>query len=252
MDWDVTTDVSAFLSGELPNYGWIVKDETYWGFVDIPIIQYRTKEHQDQAFHPRLVIEYIVEEVLDPIAYIDYIYPDSAQIGETITFRGHGEVANGAIVLYQWRSSIDGEIGNQAILEIDDLSIGRHEICFRVLDDHGNWSPEDSGNVDILYDETIPRTENPRRLRDSGSRVQLSPNPFNPSTTISFDVGTRSRVVIRVYDLLGREVATLVDAPLAAGTHSVVFNGSGLASGIYLVNMQTDNFSDTRRMVLMR
>ena len=78
------------------------------------------------------------------------------------------------------------------------------------------------------------------------------PNPFNPETMISFDVGTRSRVVIRVFDLLGREVSKLVDRRVSPGTHSVSFSGANLASGIYLVNMQADNFSDTRRMVLMK
>lgn len=78
------------------------------------------------------------------------------------------------------------------------------------------------------------------------------PNPFNPETMISFDVGTHSRVVIRVYDLLGREVTKLVDRKLSPGTHSVSFTGANLASGIYLVNMQADGFSATRRMVLMK
>ncbi|MBU0692866.1 S8 family peptidase [bacterium] len=78
------------------------------------------------------------------------------------------------------------------------------------------------------------------------------PNPFNPETMISFDVGTHSRVVIRVYDLLGREVSKLVDRRLSPGTHSVSFSGANLASGIYLVNMQADGFSATHRMVLMK
>ena len=78
------------------------------------------------------------------------------------------------------------------------------------------------------------------------------PNPFNPETTISFNVGTRSRVVLRVYDLLGREIAKLVDRRLSPGEHSVNFSGSDLASGVYLVNMQADGFSATRRMVLMK
>jgi hypothetical protein len=78
------------------------------------------------------------------------------------------------------------------------------------------------------------------------------PNPFNPDTQISFDIGTQSRVSIRIFDLLGREVAELVNGTLAAGTHTVTFSGDNLASGIYLVNMTADNFSATNRMVLLK
>ncbi|HEY3296267.1 MAG TPA: S8 family serine peptidase [bacterium] len=78
------------------------------------------------------------------------------------------------------------------------------------------------------------------------------PNPFNPSTTISFDVATPARVTLRVYDILGQSVATLVDGPLSAGSHSAVFDGSRLASGVYLVRLQSGAVSLSSKMVLMK
>ena len=87
---------------------------------------------------------------------------------------------------------------------------------------------------------------------------QNFPNPFNPSTTIRFQLPEGAHVVLRVYDVLGREVATLVDRGLAAGQHTVVWNGtnkngSEVPSGVYLYKLEGGNVSlPVRKMVLMR
>ena len=78
------------------------------------------------------------------------------------------------------------------------------------------------------------------------------PNPFNPETTIRFDVARTTPVRLAVYDLLGREVAVLVDAQKPAGAYSVVFDARDLASGIYLYQLKSDGFTQTRRLVLLK
>ena len=91
------------------------------------------------------------------------------------------------------------------------------------------------------------------------------PNPFNPVTTIQFsippDPGTgpdRTDLVhghatsLRVYDLLGREVATLVNEMKQPGTYTVQFDASGLTSGVYFYKLSTGNFLQTRKLVLLR
>ena len=67
---------------------------------------------------------------------------------------------------------------------------------------------------------------------------QNYPNPFNPTTVIGYEVPVVSAVSLRVYDLLGREVAILINEVEAPGTHSVTFNASGLASGVYLYRIE--------------
>jgi hypothetical protein len=102
------------------------------------------------------------------------------------------------------------------------------------------------------------------------SLMQNYPNPFNPTTTIRFTVGgvvapsgaegravgrqqsAVSKVRLAVYDLLGRELAVLVNDRKEPGTYEVEFNGSGLASGVYLCRMQADSFVETRRLLLLR
>ena len=81
---------------------------------------------------------------------------------------------------------------------------------------------------------------------------QNYPNPFNPGTTFQFTIVDRQLTTVRVYDLLGREVATLVDGPMEAGTHTVVFDGSGLASGVYLYRLTAGDATAVKRMVLMK
>jgi len=82
--------------------------------------------------------------------------------------------------------------------------------------------------------------------------LQNYPNPFNPLTTISYQLPVSSDVTLKVYDILGREVATLVNGHQNAGTHSVTFDASNLPSGVYLCRMVAGNFSEVRKMVVIR
>ena len=84
------------------------------------------------------------------------------------------------------------------------------------------------------------------------SLEQNYPNPFNPSTVISYQLPVSSFVNIKVYDLLGREVSTLVNEEQQSGNHEVTFDGSKLASGIYLYTLQSGSFVQTKKMLLMK
>ena len=81
---------------------------------------------------------------------------------------------------------------------------------------------------------------------------QNYPNPFNPSTTIQFSIVDPQLTILKVYDLLGREVATLVDEELAPGPHSATWNASGFASGMYSYTLRAGSFVQTRHMVLLK
>lgn len=81
---------------------------------------------------------------------------------------------------------------------------------------------------------------------------QNYPNPFNPTTNITFATTHRGPVQLKVYDLLGSEVATIVDRVVDAGTHSIVFNASELRSGVYVYRLEADGRVLSRRMVVMK
>ncbi|BDQ04468.1 T9SS type A sorting domain-containing protein [Ignavibacterium sp.] len=84
------------------------------------------------------------------------------------------------------------------------------------------------------------------------SLEQNYPNPFNPSTMIRFTLQNQSNVKLIVTDVLGNEVATIVDENLPAGKYTKSFNASNLPSGVYFYSLITDNFKQTRKMLLLR
>ncbi len=81
---------------------------------------------------------------------------------------------------------------------------------------------------------------------------QNYPNPFNPSTTISYQIPNESFVSIKLYDVLGREIKTLVSETLKAGTHTTKFDGANFPSGIYIVKMTSGAFTQSRKIILMK
>lgn len=101
----------------------------------------------------------------------------------------------------------------------------------------------------------IPRVVEAAPLVDTVAPVALDgayPNPFNPQTTIRYALSEAAPVRLAIYDLLGREVALLVDGTQAAGTHEAVFEATGLPSGVYLYRIAAGTFAQTGRMTLMK
>jgi hypothetical protein len=87
------------------------------------------------------------------------------------------------------------------------------------------------------------------------SQYSLSPNypnPFNPTTVITYSIPKSGNISLKIYDLLGREVAALVNEIKQAGKYEVKFDGSKLASGIYLYRIQSRDFNLTRKMILIK
>jgi hypothetical protein len=113
---------------------------------------------------------------------------------------------------------------------------------------------DDEINFLSLQDPTVGVDEQPTADLPAGfGLLQNYPNPFNPGTTIPFNLQKRSRVTITVFDMLGRQVAGLLDEMRDAGQSSVQFDGSNLAGGMYLCKMQIDGRETlTRKMMLMK
>jgi hypothetical protein len=93
----------------------------------------------------------------------------------------------------------------------------------------------------------------PNRPAFQGYRLYASyPNPFNPATTIRYTLADRRSTVLKVYDMLGREVAVLVNGDLDPGEHTVQFNGERLASGLYICRMTAGGYTALTTMILQR
>jgi hypothetical protein len=81
---------------------------------------------------------------------------------------------------------------------------------------------------------------------------QNYPNPFNPTTRISYSVPQSGYISLKVYNVLGKEVAVLFEGMRKAGSYVATFNGTGLASGVYFYRLQTNNYTDVKKLVLMK
>jgi len=105
----------------------------------------------------------------------------------------------------------------------------------------------------VLYgDTTVVGIEDEQKLPNDFTLYQNYPNPFNPSTVISWQLAAGSYVTLKVYDVLGREVITLVNQYYVTGKYKVNFNANGLPSGVYFYRLTTDSFSAANKMMYLR
>lgn len=84
------------------------------------------------------------------------------------------------------------------------------------------------------------------------SLEQNYPNPFNPTTVIKFSIPEKVRVLIKIYDILGREVAVLNNSEMDRGWHKIEFNAQGYSSGIYICRMIAGNYISTKKMLMIK
>ncbi len=101
-------------------------------------------------------------------------------------------------------------------------------------------------DADAVYDLSVSS-----RIPDEDAISQNYPNPFHPATNIEFSLTNTKNVRIDVYDRIGRKVSTLVDGRLGGGFHTITFDGTGLASGLYFYRIVTDQTQTTKKMILI-
>lgn len=107
----------------------------------------------------------------------------------------------------------------------------------------------EAGGIDSIL---ISDIEDEYAIPNSYSLYQNYPNPFNPNTIIRFQIPFRQRVELKVYDMLGSEVANLLNEEKPAGVYEVTFNALNLASGVYFYRIKTDNFIASKKLILLK
>lgn len=110
---------------------------------------------------------------------------------------------------------------------------------------YNNWNFQTRTPITNVLDEnsTIPVVY---------ELAQNYPNPFNPSTSIKYSIPTESRVTLKIFNLLGQEVATVVNETLAAGKYTATFNAGNLASGVYIYRIEAGSFTSVKKMMLLK
>lgn len=166
--------------------------------------------------------------------------------------------SNSFFVGIEWNSSVD----DQFAIIADTLGQGNGQKRAwekwndgNYYDMHSQWN---SGNFDVdmwiaaVINVLTDVKENSNSIPTKYSLSQNYPNPFNPTTRIRYSIPTGSFVQLKIFDILGNEVASLVKAQQPAGYHEVEFNAANLSSGIYFYRLQTDNYSESKKLILMK
>jgi hypothetical protein len=125
---------------------------------------------------------------------------------------------------------------------------------------YSTWIDNRLGNIDIFCnirgfqnpDTVVMAINNNHTFLNDFYLYEPYPNPFNPISTIKYDLPKESKVIIRMYDLLGREIKTLVNEVKQAGYHEAMFDGTNYASGLYIYRIEAGSFTDVKKMVLVK
>ncbi len=144
-----------------------------------------------------------------------------------------------------------GQYGTTELLAYPNLPAGKYYVNVYCFSGYGSYllmvtNSRPAGPLVSVKSETAKLIPSEFELK------QNYPNPFNPSTKIQYSVTVRGIVSLRVFDILGREAAILVNELKDAGTYEVNFDGSRLASGLYIYMLKAGNFSATRKMMLVK
>ena len=199
----------------------------------------------------------------------------SQSMMQSFYFIGDIEISNDTITEEDWVVAYCGETvvgarqwsGSNTDIPVmgfdgDDYTIDycqpNQEVVFKVFDVSLN------DVLDLSSDTAIPAWQNlaihnVSNLSSSSSMVpedfsisNAYPNPFNPSTSIDFSVPVDSNVLIKIYDMQGRQVALLANQEYTVGYHTVTWNANEFSSGIYFVKMISENFTDTQKIMLIK
>ncbi|MCP5063427.1 MAG: T9SS type A sorting domain-containing protein [Ignavibacteriae bacterium] len=158
-----------------------------------------------------------------------------------------------------FRISADGEqIGlakqtDNGFIFIDTLTFGNQtsDVSYGRIPDGGNefqFFVPTPGYKNILTDIVFEESKLPK----ISLLNQNYPNPFNPETTINYSIQTDRLVSLKVYNVLGKNVTTLVNQKQRKGNYKITFNGSQLPSGVYIYRIQCNSFVDSKKMILMK
>ena len=204
----------------------------------------------EKGWYARNTYETNYENWIDGVAFHNGIVAmgGSIQKGDTHSGKSFAYMAtlNASDGRKTWDTTID--FGGFTINQIENMvfdSSGDLIVLRNAALPYLNWLEK--------YRLTVTAIDVPRgTLPQNFELFQNYPNPFNPSTVIRYQVVGTTHVRLAIYDVLGREVATLVNEEKTAGTYEAIFNASNLSSGVYFYRLEADGFIETKKMVLLK
>ena len=166
------------------------------------------------------------------------------------------ELSTDTLIIEGWNGSskeYTGTFSNITTWQILALNYDNINKAVIKLKPSGNGGLTDYNFDNFLFEDLSTVLEDSTSLIPKSYNLsQNYPNPFNPGTVINYQLPQASKVVLKVYDILGNEIITLVDGYKAAGSYSVTFDASNLASGIYIYELKSNEFVSRNKMMLIK
>jgi hypothetical protein len=200
---------------------------------------------------------------------------NSSDPDEEITYYEIAQVSDGGFVIcgqagIPWQEHLDvyavktDSLGDttwtQRIIGEESVSVSNAECIAQTSDGNfvlvGSLNVGEEGNKLLLakIESGLVGIENKQdySLPDQFSLSQNYPNPFNAATKITFNIPESQLITLKLYDILGREIKTLHDGTIPAGTYDIRFDASGLPSGVYFYRLQASDYTESKRMILLK
>lgn len=201
--------------------------------------------------------------------------PDTVTVGQTVQFsitvtdpaksKAGLNIAAKTGILGPGPSSADIKLVGDELTQSHSLTMTNHTITKSF-----NYTAPAAPGVDTVFATVTSGTsawnwapgkkivvKNITGVQNAGTVLEYKlnqnyPNPFNPSTTISFELPKNTEVKLKVFDIIGNEIAAIIDSKLERGSYNIQWNGSDYASGIYFYKLITSDFEVTKKMILTK
>ena len=193
-------------------------------------------DFQNQIVISRDSVHYID----DIIGYVfNYILHSNSLCDSIFHADNAGKAATGGSYSTQYYDTLWSRTGNMTIAQFQSATLDLASLWYTAWVNAGLLSQ----TTGVQFSTVQPR---------SFKLMQNFPNPFNPSTTIRFSIPQQQHVSLSVFTIYGQKIACLKDADLPAGEYSVTWNARDIASGVYFYEIETNIYSDTKKLILLK
>jgi len=214
-------------------------------------------------YYKVLLIIYILSPSMI-LAHVGLDYPDGGETfetGSTITIQWHAEIDHGPSNWDLYFSPDGGSTISEIALDLSKTQLSYDWVVPEISTDQGRIIVVQDNDIGADYQDmsgNFTINETTTGITDKNNQPKdfiiypAYPNPFNNSTIISFKLPEKSQVKINVFNIVGEEVKTLVNSEMQPGLHKIRWNADEVPSGVYFYAIETKNFVETRKLILLK
>lgn len=198
----------------------------------------------------------IIDTSIIPIAPSNLIITDTTSTSITINWEDNSDIESGFIIARRKQDEVVFKyidtVGTD-ILTYQEVGLTPDNLYFYKVCAYNDFGLSDFTNTVSTYTQNSTSIVNQTNLISESFYLGNNyPNPFNPSTNINFGITKSSFVKLKVYNSIGREVDVLLSRRLQPGSYNVIWNAENYTGGVYFYRLETENYSETKKMILIK